>query len=592
MKRVCRVYSLSPHLRLGTPPYPYTQLQTPTYPSSPFLTPSYVGSPRPLCTHPPQNKEPNPSKETKKNVESEDMRSYDLGRGEIRQKSAIPKVTTRPLNFEEAREMAQKALGQQKMYFNQKLEDLRIIFGGQPDQPRTAEQEWYYKRVSFWMKRYENFVGLTEVKAAQARVVECERKFIETQELRREAQKGIAEVQKKVKEIHLELEKTHRGEDRYLVLVTQEHQVLKEENNLLDEFKFYEKGEREYFSNLSNAVRDSHEKERAQAEKTKYWSILGSIIGTCIGIIGTTINNRLRMAELRRLVSQNSSVEEIQAIGEGLSHSLEAHRDDLGNLVGEVQGLLSQAGGSLHHLDRLESLLSGLRESSERINTKLLDNTVTQLQQQQKQLAETIAGHQARLDTRIEDIQSDLFVQNKNVGHLSHITLKDREKEALDRANREKELSRRLDTLMKQGETLESVVVSNTRDIEEKMKDVRSLLLVETQVPKFDHSRWQDKLESLEAKQLKLIQEGFACIDQKIMAANKIRLETLNAINSRMKTSEELGKLQPELQLVELDTMVHLMEVQQRKTQQAVILSALTLVILTPIAVFAINQIL
>ena len=30
----------------------------------------------------------------------------------------------------------------------------------------------YSQRVSFWMKRYENFVGLTEVKAAQAKVVE------------------------------------------------------------------------------------------------------------------------------------------------------------------------------------------------------------------------------------------------------------------------------------------------------------------------------------------------------------------------------------------------------------------------------------
>ena len=49
------------------------------------------------------------------------------------------------------------------------------------------------------MKRYENFVGLTEVKAAQARVVERERKFIEQQELRREAQTKITEVQKKIK---------------------------------------------------------------------------------------------------------------------------------------------------------------------------------------------------------------------------------------------------------------------------------------------------------------------------------------------------------------------------------------------------------
>ena len=95
------------------------------------------------------------------------------------------------------------------------------------------------------------------------------------------------------------MEKTHRGEDRYLVLVTQEHQVLKEEKNMQEEFKFFEKSEREYFSSLSNAVRDSHEKERAQAEKTKYWSVLGSIIGTCIGIIGTTINNRYLFIQFR-----------------------------------------------------------------------------------------------------------------------------------------------------------------------------------------------------------------------------------------------------------------------------------------------------
>ncbi len=60
----------------------------------------------------------------------------------------------------------------------------------------------------------------------------------------------------------------------------------------MEQYQFYEKGERECFSALSNAVRDSHEKERAQAEKTKYWSILGSILGTCLGILGTTINNR------------------------------------------------------------------------------------------------------------------------------------------------------------------------------------------------------------------------------------------------------------------------------------------------------------
>jgi len=505
-------------------------------------------------------------------------RLHDLGRAEERPKLQTPRVSTRPLNFEEARDLAQKAIGQQKALWSQKIEDLRVIFGGQTDQPRTPEQEWYYKRVSFWMKRYENVVGLTEVKAAQARVVECERKFIETQEMRREAQKMISDVQKRIKDIHLELEKTHRGEDRYLVLVTQEHQVLKEEKNLLDEFKFYEKGEREYFSNLSNAVRDSHEKERAQAEKTKYWSILGSILGTCIGIIGTTINNRMRMAELRRLVSQNSSVEEIQAIGEGLAKDFKAHQEDLAKLVSEVQIVVEEAGGNLKHLSAMEEVMSGLKESSDRLNTRVLDTRVGELAGHQDVLAKTIAEHQDKLDKRMEDIQSDLFVQTKNVSQLSHITLKDREKEVVERENREEAFRKQLGTLVRQGETLESTMQSNTRDIQERMKDVRSLLLMEAQVPKFDTSRWNQKLEGVELRQAKMMQEGFESIDRKITQANKVRLDTLNAITNKLKDAGSAS----DLHLVEVDTIMTVMESQQRKTQQTVILSTLTIAVLAP----------
>merc|ERR1719290_955176 len=46
-------------------------------------------------------------------------------------------------------------------------------------------------------------------------------KFVEAQELRRETHTMIADIQKRIKDLHVELEKTNRGEDRYLVLVTQ-----------------------------------------------------------------------------------------------------------------------------------------------------------------------------------------------------------------------------------------------------------------------------------------------------------------------------------------------------------------------------------
>ena len=126
--------------------------------------------------------------------------------------------------------------------------------------------------------------------------------------------------------------------------------------------------------------------------------------------------------------------------------------------------------------------MSGLKESSDRLNTRVLDTRVGELAGHQDVLAKTIAEHQDKLDKRMEDIQSDLFVQTKNVSQLSHITLKDREKEVVERETREEAFRKQLGTLVRQGETLESTMQSNTRDIQERMKDVRSLLLMEAQV--------------------------------------------------------------------------------------------------------------
>jgi hypothetical protein len=168
--------------------------------------------------------------------------------------------------------------------------------------PEGEDEHWYSARVNFLMKRYENFVGLTDVKNAQARVQKTEKLFITSQDDRRETQRLLNEVQGKIKNLHTELERTHRGEEKYLELVTLEHQVLREERNMTEQLTRLEKDEREVFSNLSRAVRNSHESERAQAEKTKYWAVLGSVIGTTLGVMGTTINNRLRMRELRQIV--------------------------------------------------------------------------------------------------------------------------------------------------------------------------------------------------------------------------------------------------------------------------------------------------
>ncbi|PVD25158.1 hypothetical protein C0Q70_15656 [Pomacea canaliculata] len=123
-------------------------------------------------------------------------------------------------------------------------------------------------RVDRWLQSYEDFVGLTEVKQAQTNVIQAESRFLAVQEERRQKQQAMEAVQSRVRAISAELEKTNRADPRYLDLVRNEHSIIREENDLASQIRNLEKAERESFAVLSSALRDSHEKERARAEKT------------------------------------------------------------------------------------------------------------------------------------------------------------------------------------------------------------------------------------------------------------------------------------------------------------------------------------
>ncbi|XGW25463.1 hypothetical protein V3C99_006685 [Haemonchus contortus] len=166
----------------------------------------------------------------------------------------------------------------------------------------TSNVGGFRRKIEQWVEAYEDFIGIKAVKEAQAGVMTWEEKLSLAQVARREKQAEIKSLQSRLKEIHSELDRTSRGEDRYLHLLTEEHAAIKKERTLLEEFEGLENAEREAFHQLSNRVRASHEREREQTEKTKWWSVSASLIGATLGIIGATISNEVRMRRLREML--------------------------------------------------------------------------------------------------------------------------------------------------------------------------------------------------------------------------------------------------------------------------------------------------
>lgn len=67
-----------------------------------------------------------------------------------------------------------------------------------------------------------------------------------------------------------------------------ETEVLKREQDVVKAFGDCDKYEREIFTAFTSAIRDSHEKQRAQVEYTKYFGLVLGILGSFLTFIYST----------------------------------------------------------------------------------------------------------------------------------------------------------------------------------------------------------------------------------------------------------------------------------------------------------------
>ncbi|KAJ8706305.1 hypothetical protein PYW08_010931 [Mythimna loreyi] len=243
------------------------------------------------------------------------------------------------------------------------------------------KNETVSKRVRDIVSRYEKFTGVEEIMALQNTVVDAQERFMAAQERRRELGRQVTDVEMKLKELHSEMQNTMKGDDKYLHLCTEEHKFIVQERALRALFGDAEREERELFATMSAAVKLGHERERAHAERNKYWYIVASIFGTILGIAGSSINNHLKMSEFRQMMEQQMarSASVLYTIAGGgtanradITEAMKAEFAYQDNLAKNLE-LMQENINNL--VDKQESLIEHLQHRERTVDSQLRDLT-------------------------------------------------------------------------------------------------------------------------------------------------------------------------------------------------------------------------
>ena len=125
--------------------------------------------------------------------------------------------------------------------------------------------------------------------------------------------------------------------------------------------------------------------ERLRQEKTKYLSVIGSIIGALIGIIGSSINNAMKMKEFKNIVLSSIQAQQLSSSGymaEGIGKSsnnsvLAQSSEELGEIEKKRQILEEQHAKLGEEIRKRDQELSNLiHETGSNLEYKMKINAL------------------------------------------------------------------------------------------------------------------------------------------------------------------------------------------------------------------------
>ena len=160
---------------------------------------------------------------------------------------------------------------------------------------------------------YEELTGLSRVFESQELVEVAKGDLTHWRSELKDKRQSLHQVQEQILHVRNKLDGVPRADERFLALATREHELLKQESEYREKCSVLERREREEFVRLYEAVSESHEQERAYANRTKYWSVIGSVTGTLIGVLGSSLLNWRRNMQIREVIQEQS--DEIKSTG-------------------------------------------------------------------------------------------------------------------------------------------------------------------------------------------------------------------------------------------------------------------------------------
>lgn len=199
---------------------------------------------------------------------------------------------------------------------------------------RYSSSSALLRAVSRVKSASEELTGHSDVLQAQQTVRLKKEELREWREKLAEASESYEKVQGRLKGLYTRKAQVYQEQRRDLAAIQavndEEESLLKLEQLHFFDLENCQQKERECFENLSDAIQESHEKERARTEQMKYYSRLGSLLGAVFGFLGS--NMFLRREIRRHNKNQAEKMETIEtALLQVQKHgtlAIKEHRED------------------------------------------------------------------------------------------------------------------------------------------------------------------------------------------------------------------------------------------------------------------------